>query len=135
MPGPVSAISTWSRSSTREVRNVSVPLPSIACSALSIKFVHTWFSSAPYAGMAAGLHERGRELVPGADAVVVEPVDELVLEVGRLERAQLGRLGYVLDRPLLQFDQRPERVPVPGAVGDQRELAAHAGHTLAQGRR
>src|SRR4051794_35199362 len=47
MPGPVSPISTCTRSPTRLVRMVSVPLPPIACSALSRMFVHTWLSSAP----------------------------------------------------------------------------------------
>src|SRR5919197_3847847 len=47
MPGPVSAISTCSMSSTLLVRTVSVPSPSIACSALSIRLVQTWLSSAP----------------------------------------------------------------------------------------
>ena len=50
-PDPVSANSTntWSRSNP--VRMVSVPCPFIADTALSIRFVHTWFSSAAYAGI------------------------------------------------------------------------------------
>ena len=44
-PGPVSpnSTNTWSRSIP--VRTVSVPEPFIADTALSIRFVHTWFSS------------------------------------------------------------------------------------------
>src|SRR5215475_8300155 len=45
-PGPVSPISTSARSLSRAVRTVSVPVPPMANTALSIRFVHTWFSSA-----------------------------------------------------------------------------------------
>src|SRR5215475_14824638 len=45
-PGPVSPISTSARSPSRAVRTVSVPVPPIAYTALSIRFVQTWFSSA-----------------------------------------------------------------------------------------
>src|SRR5947209_4509004 len=50
MPGPVSPICTSSQSSSRAVRMVSVPCPAIASTALSIRLVHTWFSSAAYTG-------------------------------------------------------------------------------------
>ena len=46
MPGPVSSISTTAQSSSRRVRIVNVPDPSMASRALSIRLVHTWFSSA-----------------------------------------------------------------------------------------
>jgi len=45
-PGPVSPISTRARSPSRAVRTVSVPVPPIANTALSMRFVQTWFSSA-----------------------------------------------------------------------------------------
>ena len=51
MPGPVSAISTASRSPSRIVRTVSVPDSPIAATALSMRLVQTWLSSAAYAGM------------------------------------------------------------------------------------
>jgi len=44
-----------------------------------------------------GLHERGRHLVPGGQAVVVEPVAELVLPVGAFQRAELRRLCHQVD--------------------------------------
>jgi hypothetical protein len=46
MPGPVSPISTSARSPSRAVRTVSVPSPAIASSALSMRLVQTWLSSA-----------------------------------------------------------------------------------------
>lgn len=48
-PGPVSRNSTSSRSPSRAVRTVSVPPPPVSAmadTALSIRFVHTWLSSA-----------------------------------------------------------------------------------------
>src|SRR6516165_4190418 len=51
-PGPVSPNSTNTSSSrTFPVRTVSLPVPFIADTALSIRFVQTWFSSAAYAGI------------------------------------------------------------------------------------
>jgi hypothetical protein len=51
-PGPESATSTarWSGPS-RRVRTARVPLPFIALTALSTRFVHTWLSSPGYAGI------------------------------------------------------------------------------------
>ena len=56
--------------------------------------------------------EHRREVPAVADAVVVQPVAELVLGVAGLHRAELGRLGDPLDRLLLQLDQR--RAASPG---------------------
>ncbi|CAM5695479.1 hypothetical protein SVIOM342S_05562 [Streptomyces violaceorubidus] len=53
IPVPVSRNSTSSRSWWSAVRTVSVPSPPAsltAATALSIRLVHTWFSSAGYAG-------------------------------------------------------------------------------------
>ncbi len=53
-PGPVSRNSTSTWSPSRAVRTVRVPpepLLRMAHTALSIRFVHTWFSSAGYPGM------------------------------------------------------------------------------------
>ena len=46
MPGPLSPTSTSTLPSSRAVRMVSVPVPPIAGTALSIRFVQTWLSSA-----------------------------------------------------------------------------------------
>src|SRR3984957_16672877 len=45
MPGPLSPISTSAQSPSRAVRMVSVPVPPIADTALSIRLVQTWLSS------------------------------------------------------------------------------------------
>ena len=45
MPGPVSPISISAQSPSRAVRMVSVPVPPIADTALSIMLVQTWLSS------------------------------------------------------------------------------------------
>ena len=50
-PGPVSPIETITWSSSRYVLIVSVPAPFMAWTALSIRLVHTWFSSAGWAGI------------------------------------------------------------------------------------
>ena len=44
--GPVSPISTSTKPSSSPVRTVSVPVPCIAATALSMRFVQTWLSSA-----------------------------------------------------------------------------------------
>ena len=51
MPGPVSPNSTSSMSRSAAVRIVSVPEPFMADTALSIRFVQTWFSSLGKAGI------------------------------------------------------------------------------------
>ena len=45
MPGPVSPISTTTPSPSARADTRSVPLPSIASTALSMRLVHTWLSS------------------------------------------------------------------------------------------
>ncbi len=50
MPGPVSCTVTVANSSSCRVVTVRVPDPSMACTALSMRFVQTWLSSAAYDG-------------------------------------------------------------------------------------
>ena len=51
IPGPVSPISTTSTSASVRVEIRRVPFPSMASTALSIRFVQTWLSSPGIASM------------------------------------------------------------------------------------
>ena len=81
-----------------------------------------------------GLDE-GRCVVPRAgDAVVFQPVTDLVLAIGGLQRSQFLGLGFgdLLGDLVLDADQHAQRLGGELAVGEHRQLVAHLAHTLAQ---
>lgn len=75
--------------------------------------------------------DRG-ELPALGDVVVVEPVGELVLGVGGLQRGEVRCVACLLDERVLSEDELLELGAVHGPVGDHRELVAHAGDAVAQ---
>ena len=87
---------------------------------------------ASQATSSAGVDQRRRQVPAAADAVLLQPVGELVLGVAGLDRAELRRLGDPLDGLLLQLDQRRQRPGSIRAVGDHRQLVPHPGDPLAQ---
>ena len=104
MPGPVSPISTTAQSSVpARCGRSACPVPPIAPTALSIRLVHTWLSSAAYAGIGGRLrsyslttvmpvpilpaehHQRGVEQLVHVDHLVRRPVELRVL-LGRADQ-------------------------------------------------
>ena len=66
--------------------------------------------------------------------MVVEPVADLVLAVGGLQRGEFLRLGLgdLLGDLVLDADQHPQRLGGELAVGQHRELVPHLADALAQ---
>lgn len=81
-----------------------------------------------------GLHERRGDLVGLTDAVVLEPVGEFVLAVGRFQDAQRRCLGNALRSLVLELDQRFECGLVEKAGGKGGELLPPLGHALSERR-
>jgi hypothetical protein len=90
---------------------VSVPVPFIAETALSIRFVQTWLSSLAYAGIS------GSARSSRSDAV---------------DRVQRRRLRDPVGGVLLQLDQRLQGHPVIRPGRDHAQLVPHSGDPLAQ---
>ena len=77
--------------------------------------------------------EDRRELPGAGDAVLVEPVGELVLALGLLAAAvSSGADGDRLHRLLLHVDEQLEQPRVDLVVREHRQLVPHAGDPLAQ---
>ena len=79
--------------------------------------------------------DEGRRVVPCADdAVVLEPVTDLVFPIGCLQCGQLLRLGFgdLFGHLLLNADKYPQRLRGELAVGHHRQLVPHLADTLAE---